>query len=41
MEHSDLFSEPADVAEAVYDKKPGPVANPVFSDRDKPNSASW
>lgn len=40
MEHSDLFSNPADTSEIAYDKQPGPVAYPVFSDRDKPDSTS-
>ncbi|MGY4712854.1 hypothetical protein ACXDF8_25425 [Mycolicibacterium sp. CBM1] len=40
MEHSDLFSEPAEVAQAVYEKQPGPVAHPIFSDHDKPAAAS-
>lgn len=34
MEHSDLFSQPADVVEYVSsgDKSKEPVENPVFSD---------
>ncbi len=40
MEHSELFSQPLDSNEAVYDADSAPVQNPVFSDRPAPNQRS-
>lgn len=38
MEHSELFSQPVEAAEVVYDKDAEPVQNPVFSDRPASNT---
>ncbi|WP_286141667.1 hypothetical protein [Mycobacterium sp. M26] len=38
MERSELFSQPAESTEVVYDTDSGPVHYPVFSDRPAPNT---